>query len=153
MDEKLQKMIEKYELAVAFAKEFMTEIGEERSLKIISLAFEKMQVNAGRDLAKQLGSNTLEALAGYFRKLEGENDNLEVLEVTDRHIALKVSRCRAWEAFQKLGVPEVCQRYCDSDHAFIKAFNPKMKLIRTKVIAAGDDYCDHIWAMRIGDAL
>ena len=147
MDQQLQQMIEKYELAVAFANEFMAEIGEERSLKIIRRAFEKVQVNAGSDLARQLGSNTLEALAGHFRKLEAEMDNLEVLEVTDQHIALKISRCRAWEAFQRLGAPELCQLYCDSDHAYIKAFNPKMKLSRTKTIADGDDCCDHIWAM------
>jgi len=147
MDQQLQKMIEKYELAVAFANEFTAEIGEERSHKVIGRAFEKMQVKAGRDLARQLGSNTVEALARHFRKLEAERDNLEVLEVTDRHVALKISRCRAWEAFQELGAPELCRLYCDSDHAYIKAFNPGMELVRTKTIAAGDDCCNHIWAM------
>jgi len=147
MDEQLQQRIREYELAVAFAKEFMAEIGEKRSLEIMSQAFGKVQVKAGRDLAKQLGSNALEALAAHFSKLAAEKDNVEVLEVTDQHIAMKVSRCCAWEAFQELGAPELCKLYCDSDHAYIKAFNPKMRLVRTKTIADGDDCCDHVWAM------
>jgi len=62
-------------------------------------------------------------------------------------IKTKIDRCISWEAFNHLGLPQLCQLYCDSDHAYIKAFNPHMKLIRTKVIANGDDYCDHIWAL------
>ena len=114
MDEQLERMIEKYEVAVAFAKEFMAEIGEERARRVIARAFEKMQISAGRDLAKQLGDNSLEALAAYYRKLAGEKDNLEVTEVTDQKIALKIPRCRAWEAFRELGAPELCLLYCNS---------------------------------------
>jgi len=147
MDEQLEQMIGKYEVAVAFAKEFVAEIGEERAHRVIAQAFEKMQISAARDLAKQLGDNSLDALTGYYRKLATEKDNLEVLEVTGQHIALKISRCRAWEAFQKLGAPELCSLYCNSDDAYIKAFNPKMKLVRTKTIAAGDVFCDHVWAI------
>ena len=53
----------------------------------------------------------------------------------------------AAEAFAYLGLPEVCKLYCQSDYAMIKAFNPKMKLVRTETIAGGDEYCDHIWAL------
>ena len=100
------------------------------------------------ELAEQLGDNSLQALAAHYRKLAAEKDNLEIVEVTDRHIALKISRCRAWEAFKHLGVPEICRLYCDSDHAFIKAFNPDMKMIRTQTLSCGDSCCDHIWALK-----
>ena len=146
MDEQVQQMIEKYELAVAFANEFVAEVGKERTHEAIGRAFEKMQVKAGKDLAEELGGNSVEALAGHLQKLAAEKDNLEVVEVTDRQVALRISRCRAWEAFQALGAPELCRLYCDSDHAYIRGYNPGMKLIRTKTIAAGDDCCDHIWA-------
>ena len=132
---------------MAFAKEFMAELGKERALAIISRAFEKLQLEAAHELAEQLGSNTLEALADHYRKMAAERDTLELLEVTDRRIALKISRCTSWEAFQALGAPELCRLYCDSDYAYIKAFNPKMKMVRTQTLAGGDDCCDHVWVI------
>lgn len=145
MDQQLQRQIEKYELAVAFAREFIAEIGKERALRIIGRVFEKQQANDGRNLARKLGRNTFQAFSKHYQETEPEKDYLEVLEVSNRHIALKISRCRAWEAFKKLGMPELCPLLCEGDYAFSNAFNPKMKLIRTKTIADGDDYCDHIW--------
>ena len=47
----------------------------------------------------------------------------------------------------QLGIPEVAQIYCGTDYGMIKAFNPQMKMIRTKTIADGDAFCDHIWAL------
>ena len=70
-----------------------------------------------------------------------------MLEVTDQRIALKLTRCPAFEAFEYLGAPELCALYCDTDFASAVAFNPKMKLIRTKTIAAGDGYCDHTFVL------
>lgn len=148
MDQQLQEMIGRHELAVAFAREFMAELGDERALDIISRAFEKVQVKTAKELAEQLGRNTVDALAEHFRKFASERDHLEVLEATDRHVALRISRCRAWEAFNHLGAPELCRLYCESDHAYIEAFNPDMQLIRTKTISGGDAYCDHIFAMK-----
>ena len=145
MDEGVEARIKEYSLAVAFAQEFMAELGDERALAVVRRAFEKVQIRAGRELAAELGSNTLDALAEHCRGQAAENEHLEVLEVTERRVALKISRCRAWEAFQHLGAPELCRLYCDSDHAYIRAFNPQMRLVRTKTIAAGDDCCDHVW--------
>ena len=147
MDPQVQERIEQYELAVAFAREFIEEFGQERALEIISRAFEKKQIKAGQELAEQLGSNTVEAMAQHCRQLASERDSMEVLEVTEKGVALKISRCSSWEAFEELGAPEVCKCYCDSDDAYIKAFNPEMKLIRTKTLADGDSHCDHIWAL------
>lgn len=147
MDPVIQPWIDRYEMAVAFAKEFIDELGEARAFPLIQRALEKMQIKAAQDLAEKLGSNSLEALADHYRKLAPERDNLELLEVTDRHIATRITRCRSFEAFSHLGAPEICRLYCDSDYAYIKAFNPRMKMVRTKTIAAGDEYCDHIWAL------
>ena len=132
-------------MAVAFAQAFADEVGEERMLAVVARAFEKVQIRAGRELAEELGSNTLDALAEHLRGQAAENEYLEVLEVTDQRVALKITRCRAWEAFQHLGAPELCPLYCDSDHAYIQAFSPRMRLVRTQTIAEGDDCCDHVW--------
>ena len=147
MDQLLQERIEQYRLAVYFARELIEELGEEKAQPILEQAFDRIQVQNGRDLAEELGDNGFEAFAEHLRKLAEGSDSLQILEVTDREIKTKITRCRAWEAFSHLGLPQLCQLYCESDHPYIKAFNPNMKLIRTKVIAYGDEYCDHVWAL------
>ncbi len=147
MDTRLQDRITRYEMAVAFARQMIEELGEAEAYAILSRAFEKLQLENARQLQERLGSNSLAALAAHCRKQAGELDNYEVLEATDRHVALKITRCVAYEAFAALGLPEICRLYCDSDYSYIKAFNPDMKMIRTKTIAAGDAYCDHIWTL------
>ena len=147
MDPDLAPFVEKNRLAVAFAREFVAEVGEQPAMKACARAFEKLQVEHGKKLAERLGSNTLPSLAEDLRKRAEEIPGLNILDVTDTQIVTKITRCRAFLAFQHLGMPDLCKLYCASDDAFIKAFNPKMKLIRTKTIAGGDEYCDHIWAI------
>ena len=92
MDPDIQPFVERYRLAVAFYKEFEKELGEPRALSLAQQAFEKMMIQAGKDLAKELGDNSLEALAENSRKKAAENEAMEVLEVTDRHLASKVKQ-------------------------------------------------------------
>jgi hypothetical protein len=147
MDARLQDRINRYEMAVAFAREFVEELGEEQAFPIIERAFAKWNVQNGQKLAKELGSNSFEAMAASQQQGAQDLDGFEVLEVTDREIKTKITRCVAYEAFEALGMPELCKLYCESDYPYIKAYNPNMKLVRTKEIANGDEYCDHIWAL------
>lgn len=146
MDTRLQDRIGRYELAVAFAREFVNELGPERAYPVIQRAFETLQIQNGRKLAEQLGGS-FEALAEQNREMAKSLDGFEVLEITDREIKTRITRCVAYEAFEALGMPELCKLYCESDYPYIKAYNPEMKLVRTKEIANGDAYCDHIWAV------
>ena len=143
----IQEWVNRYEMAVAFAKQMVEELGEPRALAIMARALEKMQVKVAQDLAQKLGDNSLAALAEHIRQQAAQRDNLQVVEITDKLIATRVTRCRSAEAFKHLGAPEICRLYCDSDYAYIRAFNPKMRMVRTKTIAAGDEYCNHIWAL------
>lgn len=78
MDELLEQRIKEYRLAVAFAKEFMAELGREKTLDVIGRAFQKIQAESAAELVEKLGSNNVEALAGYYRRRAAEVDNLKV---------------------------------------------------------------------------
>ena len=147
MDDLVKQRIREYDLAAAIYKETAKELGGDRALKIVRRVLDARQLETAEELKKNLGGNSFELLAENYRKKAAERDTLEILEITDKHIACKVTQCVSAEAFEALGCPELCREYCDTDFAYIKAFNPKMKLIRTKTIAGGDDYCDHIWAL------
>ena len=145
MDEKAKERIREYKLAAEIYTEMSDELGKENALKIVRRVLDKRQIKAADELKETLGGNSFELLAEYYHRKASDNKNLKILEITDKQIACKITRCESAEAFKALGCPEICQEYCDTDFDYIKAFNPKMKLIRTKTIAGGDDYCDHIW--------
>jgi predicted ArsR family transcriptional regulator len=147
MDPKIQPYVERYKLAVAFYQALKAELGEPQALAIAQKGFETLQKQVAHDLAEQLGGNSLGALAEHIRKQAAERENQEVVEINDRLIATRTTYCPAPAAFAALGAPELCRLYCDSDYEYIKAFNPKMRMVRTKTIAAGDDYCDHMWVL------
>jgi hypothetical protein len=46
-----------------------------------------------------------------------------------------------------MGIPELCQKYCDSDYGAATLINPKIKLVRDKELAYGADLCNHCWIM------
>jgi hypothetical protein len=134
MDQALQERIEQYRLAVYFARELIGDLGEEKALTILKRAFDNIQVQNAHDLVEKLGDNSFDAFAQHLRKLADDSDSLQILEATDRKIKTKITRCRSWEAFSHLGLPQLCQLYCESDHPYIKAYNANMKLVRTNVI-------------------
>jgi len=143
----IQEWVNRYEMAVAFYRQMVEELGEPAALAIAARALEKMQLKVARDLAEKLGDNSLPALAEHIRKQAAQRDTQQVVEITDKLIATRITRCRSAEAFKALGAPELCRLYCDSDYAYIRAFNPKMRMVRTKTIAAGDEYCNHMWVL------
>ncbi len=147
MDEKLQERIKQFDLAARFAKEMYAELGKERALEILAKAYEKLAIETGRNEIEKLGSNSFDAWCERCKRNAARSPDSEVVEATDKYVQMKITRCISAEAFESLGTPELCRVYCDSDWAMIKAFNPKMTLVRTKTLANGDECCDHRWML------
>jgi len=141
----LQARLERNELAVAFAQELIAELGRVRAIPILARAINRMQSEAARALAGQLGDNSLAALGEYFRRRAREQGILEVLEASEQRLTIRILRCPSTEAFRRLGLDEIAPLFCASDHAFIRAFNPQIRLSRTQTIARGGACCDHVW--------
>jgi hypothetical protein len=83
MDAELEQRIKEYEMPATIYFEMKEELGEEKALKIVRKALDKMQFRAAEDLRKKLGGNSFEALAEEFRKRAEERDDLEIVEITD----------------------------------------------------------------------
>jgi len=147
LDERSQKFVWEYELAVDFYKQMVEDLGKERALEIVKKALMKKQMKEAEKWKKEAGGNSFQEFVEWYKNKNKGKENVEILEITDKAVKTKIKKCSAAEAFAYLGVPEVCQAYCATDFELIKAFNPKMKLVRTKTLADGDDCCDHIWAL------
>ena len=87
----------------------------------------------------------LEALGEWYQAQAASRPELKVIEASPNRVAIEIHACPTWEACVNLGVPELCQRYCDSDYPAAKAISSKVKLVRDKEIAKGDAYCNHSW--------
>jgi len=151
MEDELFKQIEKeLELPIAMAKEMIHRLGKEKALGILGQAFIRYQ---SARLTKGMEHIPPEKrdLPVYERKVReivgSYKGNIEIVEASDKAIRLKVKRCIPFEVFKKHGIPEMGLMFCESDFEATRAVNPKMKLIRTKMLSAGDDECNHLWTM------
>jgi hypothetical protein len=72
----------------------------------------------------------------------------EVLEETDREVRTNITECLWAETFRKAEAADIgYAAICYPDFASASAFNPKIKLVRTKTLMQGHDCCDfhYIW--------
>jgi hypothetical protein len=69
-----------------------------------------------------------------------------IVEDTDRAIETKVTECLWAKTYREAKAADLGYILCCyPDFPSATAFNPKLKLIRTKTLMQGDDYCNHRW--------
>ena len=147
-EERLKQRKEQLELAIYFAKEFISELGTERALETIEKAWTKYQIdNWNKRLGGIRPEAKLEALGEWFKQEAANRPELKVLEATPKRVCIEMSRCVTYDVCKNWGVPEICQKYCDSDYPVARAIHPKVRLVRDKEIAYNAEYCNHCWIM------
>ena len=103
-------------------------------MQVASKAIQADAVQSGKSAVEKYGGNTLQELIRVVREEWADDGALEfsILEETDKKMSFNVTRCRYAEMYDRLGLKEFgyCLS-CNRDEAFIKAFNPGMKLFRT----------------------
>ena len=88
-----------------------------------------------------------QALKESFKARAREHGLPVIVEESDRHIKVRYDRCPAYEVYRDLGIPEVCQKYCDGDFEAFPKIDPRIKVTREHEIAYGDSFCDHCWTL------
>ena len=74
--------------------------------------------------------------------------SLDIAENTDSVFEVKINECLWAKTFQENNASDIgFSCICYPDFAAAQAFNPKMKLIRTKTLMQGHDCCNHRWIM------
>ncbi|MFX0034834.1 MAG: L-2-amino-thiazoline-4-carboxylic acid hydrolase [Candidatus Hermodarchaeota archaeon] len=74
--------------------------------------------------------------------------NFEILEDSPNKLAFKFKECLWAKTFLEIDGSEIGYiMCCHPDYAMAKAFHPNIKLIRTKCLMKGDEFCDstYIW--------
>jgi hypothetical protein len=72
----------------------------------------------------------------------------EVIEDTDRALELRVHRCLWAKTFCEVNAADIgFAAICFPDYAMATAFNPKIRMIRSKTLMQGNDCCNHRYVM------
>ena len=120
-------------------------------LEALGRAATKEWARVGQAWAESVSSNDMATWTAWMDDpADPFHDRLtfEVIERTDRICEIEISECLWAKTFREAGAPEIGYAACCSgDWAMCQAFNPKMRLTRTKTLMQGDDCCNYRWVL------
>jgi hypothetical protein len=135
-------------LALYLSIQLIEEVGKERALEIIEKAWAQYGINNWKTRLEGIPPDeVLRTMALWFKAQAEFRSELRVVEATQKCLRIEFTRCLTYDVCKEMGVPEVCQKYCDSDYKVIPLMYPKIKLVRDKELAYGDDCCNHCWVI------
>ncbi len=128
-----------------------TEIGRDKFHEML-----KSLINAGAkqqmaEMAKRTGSNDLAAFTKGFRapgSIFNRALTFDVIEDTPKAFEVKVKECLWAKTFRDAKSEDLGYVLsCYGDYASAEGFNPKMRMIRTKTLMQGDEFCNHRYVL------
>lgn len=126
-------------------------IGKEKFINMLKEASAETAAAGGKQLAKSLSKNDLAGFVSVLKKPDyfwKHALTFEIVEDTDTAFEVKVTECIWAKTFHDFKAADIgYAMVCHADFAMAKAYNPKMKLIRTKTLMQGHDCCNHRYVM------
>ena len=138
------------EFYIPIMKSLANEIGKDEFIETLKKARSELGKKEGQDLAKSLGKNDPAALAASVKENELYNNVLtyDIVEETDKALEFKITECLWAKAFREADAADIGYAgICHGDYALAPAFNPEMKMIRTKTLMQGHDCCNHRYVL------
>jgi len=133
-------------LHLSFAKTIIDEMGEKKGKKII--------LKAIKDYGKSIGEKIKDTISqeGLDNKPENYKEDLPLYGMHDKSVTvddngekkMRSYGCVMGKCWKELNENEIGRYYCYVDPAKYMGFNPDFKLIHTKTIPDGDEYCEFI---------
>lgn len=130
------------------------DIGKDKFIEMLKKAASKAGAQSIKKQAENMPKRDLAAFVATFYATIKENPfwshvlTHEVVEETDKAFEVKITECLWAKTFQEANAPDIgYASICFPDYAVARAFNPKMKMIRTKTLMQGHDCCNHryVW--------
>ncbi len=128
-------------------------IGKDEAFLILKEINEQEAFQRGQDMMKSEEQNGIEGLINEVASWEeGTIWEMDVLEQSSTTYFFNVHRCPYYEKYRKLGLDELgVELSCCRDEPFARGFNPRLKLVRSKTIMEGADYCDFRYYLQPND--
>lgn len=131
-------------LHLSFAKTLINELGEEKGRELILKSIKDYGIRIGEEVKNAATSRCLDNKPDNYREdlpLYGMHDGIETVEV-DGEKRMRAYGCVMGKVWNQLGEGKLGRYYCLVDPAKYMAFNPNFKLMHTKVLPDGDEYCE-----------
>jgi hypothetical protein len=127
------------------------EIGREKLHEMMKRVIDQAAKQQKAQSPGKAGKNDLAAYTRNFREPGGFFQKVltfQIIEDTPRAFEAKVTEClwaKTYRDFNAADLGYILSCYADFSSA--EAFNPKMRLIRTKTLMQGDDCCNHRYVL------
>jgi hypothetical protein len=134
------------EFYIPLMQSFANEIGKDEFIETLKKARSELSKQEGQNLAKSLGKNDMASLAAFLKDNVFTKNTFtdEIVEETDQAFAANTTECLYAKTFREADAADIgYASFCHGDYAFTSAFNPEMKMIRTKTLMQGHDCCNH----------
>lgn len=130
-------------------KELRQDIGRERLLPMLQGAASRVAVENVRKTAPKPPDNTLAAYAPDMTDHFWSHVlTLDWIERTATAVEIRVTQCLWAETFRSANAAEIGHAtICHPDFAATTAYNPNIRMTRTKTLMQGSDCCNHRWVL------
>ncbi len=124
-------------------------IGPEKFVPMLQAAASETAAEAVRKSAPPAPNNTLAAfLPRDTEYLWSHVLTLQWIEKAERTAEIRVTECLWAATFRAAGAGDIGYACCcHPDFAVATAFNPKMRMLRTKTLMQRHDCCNHRWVV------
>jgi hypothetical protein len=135
---------------IEFGKLLKQELGDEKAIELIKKLCNKSSIERGKELAQQLGENSLQVFVRQFKDPNTYKIVLtkEVVEDTVNAFELKVTECLWATVFRERDAADIGFAWiCYGDYGLPQGFNPKIRMLRDKTLMQGHPCCNHryVW--------
>lgn len=84
--------------------------------------------------------------ARTYKEFERRNIVFDVVHESKDKFEIVVRRCLVYESFRELGIGDLTRWLCDIAYAYFESYHPRVKHVKDRMIARGDDTCHEIFA-------
>jgi hypothetical protein len=137
--------------AIPLMRNLAEEVGKARFEEMLKRAASKAAVEETKQWAAKLPKNDL---AAFLTPLKSPDPlwqhalTWQMVEESEKVGEIKVTECLWAKTFRDAGAGDIGYALmCHGDFAAAPAFNPKMKMTRTKTLMQGHDCCNHRWTL------
>jgi len=132
---------------VGILRVLSTQPGYEHLLEVLPQV--SSQLFAENTRRRKTADRSLETFIGYLRTPDRFWKNVltaEIVEDTPNAFAIKVTECLWARTFREVDAADIGYAcICHPDFASAAAFNPKMRMERTRTLMQGHECCNHRW--------
>jgi hypothetical protein len=140
-----------YGEVIPVLKNLSGQIGKDRFLEMLQKATSEEAVHEVEEAFRKQPKRDLATLLADLKKpspLYQHALTFEFVKDTEKEVEVKITECLWAKTFRQANAADIgYSLICHGDVAATKAYNPKIKLTRSKILMKGDDECRFRYVM------